>query len=258
MLDRRSIVLADGSVRSYFALPPDYENFTHMPPPGLRPEFRGPHDFVLGRPPFPMSPEFLGPDARNHNPEYWHSGGPENSLKRKFAEDERGLRDDGFERQRRQLLQYGNANGPGPSSGYSMGRGEEMRAPKNMRFVEGNVGKLKHNEVDQDALKKAFLHFLKLVFETATQRKNYLADGKQGPLSCLVCGRFVDAYGQDYQSSHFLYKFSLLFAHLLRYIYFIYTLLCVFVCVCMCAYKLVHSLRVMSFWPASTEFLAVR
>nr|DAD43225.1 TPA_asm: hypothetical protein HUJ06_001455 [Nelumbo nucifera] len=27
MLERRTIVLADGSVRSYFALPPDYQDF---------------------------------------------------------------------------------------------------------------------------------------------------------------------------------------------------------------------------------------
>ncbi|KAL2229901.1 UNVERIFIED_CONTAM: hypothetical protein Sindi_1584500 [Sesamum indicum] len=190
MLDRRSIVLADGSVRSYFALPPDYENFTHMPRPGFRPEFLGPRDFGLDRPPIPMSPDFLGRDARTRIPDHWNAG-PENSLKRKFGEDERGGRDDGFERQRQQLLQYGNANGPGPSAGYNLGRGE-MRAPKNMRLLEGSASKLKHNEVDQNASKKAFLHFVKLVFETANQRKNYLADGKQGPLPCLACGRCDD------------------------------------------------------------------
>ncbi|GFP84035.1 protein suppressor of gene silencing 3 homolog, partial [Phtheirospermum japonicum] len=174
MLDRRSIVLADGSVRSYFALPPDYENFAHMP-------------------------RFLGPDGRPRNPEYWNPG-PDNSLKRKFGEDERGGREDGFERQRQQLLQYGNANGPAPSAGYSLGRGEEMRAPKNMRFVEGSSSKLKHGEVDQNALKKGFLHFVKLVFETANQRKNYLADGKQGPVPCLVCGRS----SKDFPDTHSL------------------------------------------------------
>ncbi|KAK4425684.1 hypothetical protein Salat_1762400 [Sesamum alatum] len=188
MLDRRSIVLADGSVRSYFALPPDYENFARMPRPGFRPEFLGPRDFGLDRPPIPMSPEFLGRDARTRIADHWNAG-IENSLKRKFGEDERGARDDGFERQRQQLLQYGNANGPGSSAGYNLGRGEEMRAPKNMRLLEGSASKLKHSEVDQNALKKAFLHFVKLVFETANQRKNYLADGKQGPLPCLACGR---------------------------------------------------------------------
>ncbi|KAL8047940.1 hypothetical protein ABFX02_07G031700 [Erythranthe guttata] len=193
MLDRRSIVLADGSVRSYFALPPDYDNFTHMPLPGLRPEFRGPHEFTLERPPFPMSPGFPGQESRTRNPDNWNAGA-ESSLKRKFGEDERGLREDGFERQRQQLLQYGNANGPGPSSGYSLGRGDEMRAPKNMRFIEGNGKKIKHSELDQNAINKAFLHFLKLVFETSSHRKNYLADGKQGPLSCLACSRSLKEF----------------------------------------------------------------
>ncbi|KAL3626289.1 hypothetical protein CASFOL_029838 [Castilleja foliolosa] len=190
MLDRRSIVLADGSVRSYFALPLDYENFAHRPWPGMRPDHRGRHEFGLERPPLPMSPGFLGPDSRPRNPEYWNPG-PENSLKRKFGENEREGREDGFERQRKQLLQYGNVNGPGPSSGNNLGRGEEMRAPKNMRFFEGSSSKLKHSEVDQDALKKGFLHFVKMVFETANQKKSYLADGKQGSVPCLACGRGV-------------------------------------------------------------------
>ncbi|KAI3517077.1 hypothetical protein L1887_16284 [Cichorium endivia] len=38
MLDRRTIVLADGSVRSYFALPPDYQDFAPpLPRPPMRP-----------------------------------------------------------------------------------------------------------------------------------------------------------------------------------------------------------------------------
>ncbi|KAL8485275.1 hypothetical protein ACS0TY_027540 [Phlomoides rotata] len=198
MLDRRSIVLADGSVRSYFALPPDYEKFTQMIRPSFRPGFLGHHEFGLERPPFPMSPDFLGPDARARNM------GPESSLKRKFGEDERGGRDDGFERQRQQLLQYGNANGPGtgpgPSIGYNLGRGEELRAPKSMRYAEGSSSKLKHSEVDQNALKKAFLHFVKLVFESANQKKSYMANKKQGPLPCLACGRS----SKDFQDAHSL------------------------------------------------------
>ncbi|CAA0832946.1 Unknown protein [Striga hermonthica] len=190
MLDRRSIVLADGSARSYFALPPDYENhaLAHMHRPGLLPDFMGRREFGLERPPLPMSPGFVGPDARVRNPEYWASG-TGNPLKRKFGEDERGGRDDGYERVRQQLLQYGNANGAGPSTGYNLGRGEEIRASKNMRVLDGSSTKLKHGEVDQNALKKAFLHFVKLVFESGNQRKNYLADGKQGPVPCLACGR---------------------------------------------------------------------
>ncbi|KAL6548388.1 hypothetical protein OROGR_008809 [Orobanche gracilis] len=188
MLDRQAIVLADGSVRSYFALPPDYESFTNMSRPGLRPKFLVRREFGLERPPLPMSPGFLCPDVRTQKPELWNPG-HENSLKRKFGEDERLGRDDGFEWQRQQLLQYGNANRPGPSAGYNLGSGEEMRTSKNMRFLEGGSSRLKHGEVDQNALKKAFLHFVKLVFETANHRKSYLADGKQGPVPCLACGR---------------------------------------------------------------------
>ncbi|GER39200.1 DNA-directed RNA polymerase subunit beta [Striga asiatica] len=188
MLDRRSIVLADGSVRSYIALPPDYENLALPHRPGLRPELMGRREFGLERPPLPMSSGFPGPDAMSRNLEYWNSG-LENPLKRKFGESEREGRDDGYERQRQQLLQYGIANGPGLSAGYNLGRGEEIRASKNMRVLEGSSSKIKHGEVDQNLLKKAFLHFVKLVFETGNQRKNYLADGKQGPVPCLVCGR---------------------------------------------------------------------
>ncbi|KAL2509092.1 protein of unknown function XS [Forsythia ovata] len=214
-LDRRTIVLADGSVRSYFALPPDYANFTHLPRPGLRPEFRGPPEFGLDRPHFPMSPDFLpefrpefrGPDdsfARSRNQEYWNSlgPGPESLMKRKFGEEER-KGNDAFERQPQHALQYRNAstnvNGPGPSGLYNLGRGEEMRPAKYMKTGEGNVGKLKHNDVDQYQLKKAFLHFVKLIYENANQKRNYLADGKQGPLQCLACGRasknFPDMHG---------------------------------------------------------------
>lgn len=191
MLDRRSIVLADGSVRSYFALAPDYENFAHMSRPAFRPGFLGQGEFGLDRAPFPMSPDFRGPDGRARNPEF-RNVGLENSLKRKFAEDERGGRDDGFNRQRQQLLQYGNVNGPGPSGGYDLGRGDEMRAAKNMRYNEGTSSKLRHSEVDQNALKAAFLHFVKVVFETANQKRSFLMDGKQGPLPCLACGRSGD------------------------------------------------------------------
>ncbi|KAL6532340.1 hypothetical protein OROGR_014310 [Orobanche gracilis] len=192
MLDRRTTVLADGSVRSYFALPPDYESFTHMSLPGLHPEFLVRGELGLERPPLPMSPGFLCPDVRTQKPEFWNPG-PESSLKRKFGEDERFGRFDGFERQRQQLLQYGNATGPGPSAGYNLGSGEEMRASKSMRFLEGSSSRLKHGEVDQHALKKAFLHFVKLVFETANHRKSYLADGKQGPVPCLACDRNLNS-----------------------------------------------------------------
>lgn len=169
-----------------------------------------------------MSPDFGGPEFRprmgergdglmsGRSQEYWNSleqqghpghgrrpgpgDGHGSSMKRKFGDDERE-RGDGFERQRQQLLQFGNAGGnvtgtPGTSGMYMGREGEEMRAAKYMRSSERNVGGVKHNQVDQSALTKAFLHFVKLVYENAHQRRKYLADGKQGSLHCIACGRF--------------------------------------------------------------------
>lgn len=212
MLDRRTIVLADGIVRSYFALPPDYQDFT----PSAR--FLPNHHQMPGQGlgfdrQFPMSLEFRDVRDRDRNQDYWNSLGQENSLKRKYVDDgERGRREereerDEFARQRQQLLQYGNVglnpNGhlgmAGTSSPYR--RDDEMRSAKYMRDDQArhNAGHNKHNEVDQGALKKAFLHFAKLVNENGNQKKNYLADGKQGPLQCVACSRsskdFPDMHG---------------------------------------------------------------
>ncbi|XP_027165300.1 uncharacterized protein LOC113765354 [Coffea eugenioides] len=236
LLDRRTIVLADGSVRSYLALPPDYQDFTSLPPPR---EFRGP-GITFDRK-IPMSPDFRGPEfrpevggrgdgfMRSWSQEHRTLGfegrgngpgmvegprpgiGPGNLTKRKFGDEEREGRD-GFERQRQQLLQYGKADGnlggmPGASRGY-MGKGEEMRAAKYMRTDEVNVGKLKHNGIDQVALKKAFLHFVKIIYDDPNQKKKYLADGKQGSLKCIACKRskdFSDMHGlimHVYSSDH--------------------------------------------------------
>ncbi|KAF7144418.1 hypothetical protein RHSIM_Rhsim04G0202200 [Rhododendron simsii] len=227
MLERRTIALADGSVRSYFALPPDYENFAPPPPRPMLPAqgglgFGGRGFPLLG----PMSPEFRDREdlfARDRNEGYL------NLLKRKggAGEDERGGGRDGsndeFMRQRQHLLQYGNAGSmnpdrfpvglnergefvAGPSNNPDGGRGEEFRAAKYMRTGGGyenfrggdNVG-LKHNDVDQSALKKAFLHFVKLLNENTSEKKNYLENGKQAPLHCVACGRsskdFPDMHG---------------------------------------------------------------
>lgn len=220
MLERRTIALADGSVRSYFSLPPDYENFA---PPPSRPMLPAQGGLGFGGRGFPllgpMSPEFRDredPFARDRD----RNEGYLNLLKRKggAGEDERGGGRDGsnddFMRQRQHLLQYGNAGSmnpdrfpvglnergefvAGPSNNLDGGRGEEFRAAKYMRAGGGyenfrggdNVG-LKHNDVDQSALKKAFLHFVKLLNENTSEKKNYLENGKQAPLHCVACGRF--------------------------------------------------------------------
>ncbi|KAL5702283.1 hypothetical protein ACHQM5_027518 [Ranunculus cassubicifolius] len=263
MFDRRTIALADGSVRSYFALPHDYQD---LPTIG-RGRFDGGGG---GMPHFPpggggmMSPEGFrrgeelygrgGGGGGGGQNEYWNSLGldgrdgrgpmppPEAMLKRKFGEgDERDGRDprdrDEFARQRQQLLQYGNPNGypaggPSERGGYPTGergghmagtsspfdrdqldhgRGfDDMRATKHMRMggeydlsagrgmPSSDVGSKYHN-VDQQALKRAFLQFVKLIYENNAQKMKFLENGKQGSLQCLVCGRaskeFSDMHG---------------------------------------------------------------
>ncbi|CAL5392862.1 unnamed protein product [Camellia sinensis] len=209
MLERRSIVLADSNVRSYLALPPDYQDF--KPAVHLGPELAGPgRGFDTRFPPMgPMSPEFRDRDEifmLDRNQGYWNSLGP---MKRKYGDDEREGKDgnDEFERQRQQLLQYGdvglNQNRymmMGLSdrgeflAGTSNPRGNELSAAKYMRVGDGghenmhNVG-FKHNDiVDEGALKKSFLHFVKLVYSNESQKKNYLENGRQAPLQCVACG----------------------------------------------------------------------
>lgn len=128
---------------------------------------------------------------RQENPEYWNSLGHEGSRKRKFGEERDEMVNDEFARQRQQLLQYGNmmsnsngSNMAGPSSR------DDMRAPKHMRpEVDHRSLQGRHNEIDQAKLKTAFLNFIRLLNENANQKKKYLADGKQGSLQCLACGR---------------------------------------------------------------------
>ena len=187
MLERRTIVLNDGSVRSYFALPPDYQDFPTRP-------LLGPRDF--GSPPL----GFRG------NRDYWNGPGDgPGPLKRKYGEEEKDLREEKKEELARQRFGHANAKvytlgpgGPDLLAGTStLFQNEEMRAAKYMRvgggFENNNLGfNNKHLEVDQNVLKKAFLHFVKAVFENAALKKNYLEDGKQGRLQCLACGRFDD------------------------------------------------------------------
>ncbi|XP_010466523.1 PREDICTED: uncharacterized protein LOC104746696 [Camelina sativa] len=183
MLERRTIVLADGSVRSYFALPPNYQNY---PPP--RPEF--------GRFP-PFHPEEFR-DQRKH----WDR--PEGSMKRKYpGEEEFDWRDEraaDMMRQRQQFMHYANPNDHHSLMAGTSGHfGEDGRAAKHMR-----TGSSRHEsgglQVDQVALKKSFLSFVKRVFEDTAEKKNYLENGRKGRLQCLVCGRS----SRDVQDTHSL------------------------------------------------------
>ncbi|XP_062108341.1 uncharacterized protein LOC133819177 [Humulus lupulus] len=225
MLERRSIALADGSVRSYFALPPDYQDFPigRFGPPGHGYEMGGlDRRFPHGGPTSP------GGGRYNRNQDYWNSlgldgrGPGEGSLKRKYSEEEekekeKDLMEDFAKRRQHEqhYLPYGNPNGFPAGHGHRGGEfsagnnGEDSRSNKYMRDVGGldnNVGfrqgsgsgggagggdqgTHKHLEVDQSELKKSFLRFTKVINESANQRKNYLENGKHSRLQCVACGR---------------------------------------------------------------------
>ncbi|XP_020591693.1 uncharacterized protein LOC110032404 [Phalaenopsis equestris] len=221
-LDRRTIVLADGTVRSYFALPPDYQmdprgdKFFHPGnPQGFDPHIPGPYGpegFREPPPPFPRG----GAD-------YWSSLGLEgpagsSSLKRKYGEEE-------FDWRRQQAPQRGSS---AVNSGFSSGpvgdglgrtgspsrkeHVDDRRLSKQVKLggegyddlparkprAESNDS-LVARDVDPKALKEAFLRLSKSISENPTHMKNYLEDGKNGPLQCIVCGRggkeFTDVHG---------------------------------------------------------------
>ncbi|KAE9618237.1 putative XS domain-containing protein [Lupinus albus] len=136
MLERRTIILADGTVRSYLALPPDYQDFPPPPPP------HGRFDYHRNPPP------------------HHHIEGPG---KRKFGGGEEE--------------DYNNNN--------NNNNGSEFRSNKQLRV---------DNKVDQDALKKAFLHFAKLINENVTLKNTYLTHRNQGRLRCLACTRSVTEF----------------------------------------------------------------
>ncbi|CAA6658556.1 unnamed protein product [Spirodela intermedia] len=50
-------------------------------------------------------------------------------------------------------------------------------------------------DVNPDALNRAFLRFSKTINENASLKKNFLENGKNGPLSCLACGRVSKEFG---------------------------------------------------------------
>ncbi|KAB5545004.1 hypothetical protein DKX38_013116 [Salix brachista] len=183
MLERRPIVLADGTVRSYLALPSDYQDF---PRPPLPPRFlhRGGHpDFPPTGPRIPpLNPDALGFQNQNQN-----------QNKRKFEKESvkhgsSGSYNNNHSNEKNYTLRAGN-RGAGTSC-----VADEMRTGKKMRIGRGDdVGLANRNnnrnvdEVNQSELKKAFFNFVKVINENEADRKKYLEDGKQGRLRCVAC-----------------------------------------------------------------------
>ncbi|XP_068650768.1 uncharacterized protein [Aristolochia californica] len=242
-LERRTLVLADGSVRSYFALPPD-----EYPPvrplldaaPGEKFHPYGPGPERPFDPLFPptvrMSPDGFRRDIDHRDRvagehDYWASlgldgrGPQDSSLKRKYGDEERERereRDprDEVMRQRHHLSQYADNGFPGFADGHRVDyigggpsspfrRGEDFRPSKHVKVRDDPYSSRgfptdefnsKQLDVDPLALKRVFLRFIKSLNENASQRKNYLEDGKYGPLQCLACGRS----SKDYKDVHAL------------------------------------------------------
>ncbi|CAH8308543.1 unnamed protein product [Eruca vesicaria subsp. sativa] len=194
MLERRTIALVDGSVRSYFALPPNYRDFPPKPrlPDQAANRFMGSE---FGRFP-PFHPEEFR-DQRN----LWDR--PEGPMKRKHPGEEeidrRGDERGEMMRQRQQFMHYSSPNDQSLMAGTTRrDGGEDGRAAKHMR-VGSSRNENGGGQVDQVALKKAFLDFVKRIYEDPLEKKNLLENGRKGRLlQCLVCGRSP----KDVQDTH--------------------------------------------------------
>lgn len=102
------------------------------------------------------------------------------------------------------MLQYGNPNLlPSGERDRHFGRDERdnSRGSKHGRIsgygyddLHGNR-KAQPDDVDRRAVKKAFLKYVKMIYEDANLKKRYLDTRRNAPpLHCIACGRFVISY----------------------------------------------------------------
>jgi hypothetical protein len=164
-LDRRTVALSDGTVRTYFALP-------HEPPPQLRqpPPPIPAHLLAPPPPPPPLVP--LRPPPQRWAPPPMPALLPTAGLlpmpvpKRKWEDQ-------------------ANGGAPGQSSGRQQQQQKaEARAVKQVKVEETGV--------DPKALKSSFLKMVKLMNENEADKKNYRANGKLSQLKCPVCQRYAE------------------------------------------------------------------
>ncbi|KAL6649255.1 hypothetical protein ACP70R_013479 [Stipagrostis hirtigluma subsp. patula] len=144
-LDRRTMLLADGTVRTYFALPPDYP-FEPAPLPPL-PQFQ------------PRAAPDLWPP---HNPPPPAMPMPPHDAKRRHPADP----EEGFPRHPKQ---------PRLDAPHHLPQLRRFDAPHNPP---------PHAAVDRHALRKAFLKYAKMVNESSVQRRSYLEGGRVPCLAC--------------------------------------------------------------------------
>ncbi|KAL6902389.1 hypothetical protein ACP4OV_005265 [Aristida adscensionis] len=164
-LDRRTMLLADGTVRTYFALPPDYP-FEAAPLPPLSPLHppAAPDLWPRHHPPPPALPMPMPM--------------PPHDAKRRHPADP----DEGFPRHPKQPRFDGPRHSPQPQPPRLDAAYHPQQVPP-------------HAAVDRHALRKAFLKYAKMLNESSAQRRSYLEGGR---VPCLACGRssmdFPDAH----------------------------------------------------------------
>lgn len=168
-LDRRTVALSDGTVRTYFALPLEPPPQLRQPPPPLPPH-------LLAPPLPPPLPPRLAPDLWVPPPSHGllppvHAPAaallPVPAMKRKWEEQ---------------------PNGGAPM--VPLGRQPPLLPKPDERRAAKQV-KVDVPEVDEKVLKSAFLKMVKVINENEANKKNLRANGKLFQLKCYVCQRFV-------------------------------------------------------------------
>ncbi|XP_078430897.1 RNA recognition motif XS domain protein [Wolffia australiana] len=189
-LERRTIVLADGSFRSYFALPPD--------PPLNPPRQEG--DGLLGHAPT----EGISKRKYDEQLQFVHRG---NDLE--FAgRPNSHYRDEGNDlRSSKHSKVGGEGYDRGRSSGHYKEELNDLRLPKHAKIgddgFEGSSRRSRGDgdssaaaiDVNPDAVNRAFLRLSRMIYEDPLTKKNLLEGGKDKPLSCLACGRASKNFG---------------------------------------------------------------
>ncbi|KAL6654039.1 hypothetical protein ACP70R_007504 [Stipagrostis hirtigluma subsp. patula] len=169
-LERRTVALSDGTVRTYFALPLEPPPQLRQPPPPLPAHLFAPPP----PPPRPILDRWLPPPVPPlaagllPGPAAGLLPGP--ILKRKWDE-----------------LPQANGGAPGESSGrgHHQQKAEERRTAKQAKVVVEAIP----TGVDAKALKSAFLKMVKAINMNEADKRNYRSNGKLFQLKCPVCGR---------------------------------------------------------------------
>ncbi|CAN6372541.1 unnamed protein product [Urochloa humidicola] len=164
-LDRRTVALSDGTVRTYFALPLEPPPQLRQPPPPIPAH-------LLAPPPLPAP--LLRPPIERWAPPPMPMPMPMPALL-----PTAGLLP--MPIPKRKWEDQANGGVAGQSSGRQQQNKAEARAAKQAKVEETGV--------DPKALKSSFLKMVKLMNENDAHKKNYRANGKLSQLKCPVCQR---------------------------------------------------------------------